>query len=326
MSERNLMPEERRKHDELSRTCFDAGRWSLRLAESVAGPKEGAGCEESWIALGDYARGVWLCLAGTHCAPADALVREAEWVAGSDVGAELSDTRRWVLDLISLAQTVGVRAAKPAGLPPKAIVVSGGAAALDETLLPDVRLLLEQVLAGFDGEVISGGTTAGVPGCVGEVAAGLSGRQAKKFELIGYLPAELPHDADRDERYDELIAHGRSGFSPDQILQAWRNLAAKGVVASEVLCLGFGGGPLSGAEYRIALALGATVVTALGSGGAADALVEDPVWRDADNLMPLAMDTPRLNPGPDHARRCDGRTVDGFPELLDKVGVNDSRA
>jgi hypothetical protein len=60
------------------------------------------------------------------------------------------------------------------------------------------------------------------------------------------------------------------GFCDGQILQSWADLLAAGIKPTEVLLLGFGGGPLTALEYRIALALGATVGVVMASGGAAD--------------------------------------------------------
>ena len=54
--------------------------------------------------------------------------------------------------------------------------------------------------------------------------------------------------------------------------------------------LGFGGGPLSAVEYRIALGLGAWVGIVEDSGGAADALLKDDLWAGSTNLLSLPCD------------------------------------
>jgi len=131
------------------------------------------------------------------------------------------------------------------------------------------------------------------------VADSLTGRE---FQLIGYIPKRLSHDAQKDKRYDDIRVCGESGFTPDQILQSWRDLLADDIAAREVLCIGFGGGPLSAVEYRVALALGARVVVAHGSGGTAAAIASDALWSGIPNLMPIPIDQATfhalLTPGP----------------------------
>jgi ppGpp synthetase/RelA/SpoT-type nucleotidyltranferase len=262
---------------ELSRAYFTAGRLCLLL-------------EEPLDAIGYYARGIRHCLAGTHCVPSDALECEVDWIEKLYIGIQPPDGHRWVLDLLALAKQVGQQGYDTGTVIPKAIILSGGAASLDKSAPDVIRPLLEEVLCSFKGTVISGGTTVGVPGCAGDVAGLLAARNTKGFDLIGYIPSLLPHDAKKDERYDRLIPCGDSGFTPDQILQSWRDLLAGGIVAYEVLCIGFGGRALSAVEYRVALALGANVVVAYGSGEAADTIAGDALWYGIHNLMPLPMD------------------------------------
>jgi len=159
-------------------------------------------------------------------------------------------------------------------------------------MIPKVQLILKDSLRSFAGTVISGGTDSGVPGCVGWAAAELKAGGCKQFHLVGYIPRRLPHDAPQDERYDlPPVVGEEADFSPDQLLRGWADLLTIGIKPCEVRVLGFGGGPLSALEYRIALALGATVGVAMESGGEADALIGDPLWADDPNLLPLPYDT-----------------------------------
>jgi len=262
---------------ELPRAYFTASRLCLLL-------------DQPMDALGYYARGIRHCLAGTHCTPTDALACEAEWIEKLHIGEQPPEGQRWVLELLELAEQVGNRSGDPAALMPKAIVLSGGAMSLDRATVDTFRPFVEEMLRCFKGIVISGGTKVGVPGCAGDVAESLTARNSKGFKLLGYIPKRLPHDAPKDERYDDIKVYGDSGFTPDQILQSWRDSFAGGIVAQEVLCLGFGGGPLSAVEYRIALALGARVVVVCGSGGTADGILKDPLWREIPTLMPVPID------------------------------------
>ena len=262
---------------ELPWAYFTAGRLRLLLDQPLD-------------ALGYYARGIHHCLAGTHCVPSDALVCETEWVENLHIGKQPLDAHRWVLELLALAEKVCRQSNDKCAVMPKAIILTGGAASMDKTALGIIRPLLEEVLGPFKGAVISGGTKVGVPGCAGDVAESLAACNSKGFKLIGYIPQRLPYDAPKDERYDDIKICGESGFTPDQILQSWRDLLVGGIPAQEVFCIGFGGGPLSAVEYHVALALGAKVVIAHNSGGAADAILGDALWAGVKTLMPIPMD------------------------------------
>ena len=75
-----------------------------------------------------------------------------------------------------------------------------------------------------------------------------------------------------------------------QILRNWQDILAAGINPQNVLLLGFGGGPLSAVEYRIALGFGASVGIVAGTGGSADELLDDPLWSAMPNLYPLPFD------------------------------------
>jgi ppGpp synthetase/RelA/SpoT-type nucleotidyltranferase len=263
---------------EMPRSCFTGGRLCVLLGEPLP-------------ALGFYARGIQHCLEEQHFVPEDALVAELGWIGRLHAGTTPPDAHRWVMDLLRMAQSL--QAAGRSGTetaPPRVVIVSGGAATTTADELRRCRPLLEKALAPFAGRVIGGGTTIGVPGCVGDVSAALQARNERHFETIGYVPRRLSSDTIRDTRYDRLIECGESGFTPEQILQCWKDILADGVSPSEVLCLGIGGGPLSAIDYRVALAFGSSVVVAIGSGGSADAIVADDLWAGATRLMLLPMD------------------------------------
>ncbi len=262
---------------ELPRAYFAAGRLCLLL-------------DQPMDALGYYARGIRHCLAGTHCTPADALAGEIEWIEKLHIGEQPPDRQRWVLELLNIAEGVQTFHGDEGGAMPKAIVLSGGAASMDAAMLEKIRPLVEQTLRCFKGIVVSGGTKVGVPGCAGDVAQALAACNSKEFKLVSYIPRRLPHNALEDERYDEIRVFGESGFTPDQVLESWRDLFADGIAAHEVLCIGFGGGPLSAVDYRVALALGACVVIACGSGGTADGILDDQLWSGIPTLLPVPID------------------------------------
>lgn len=218
-------------------------------------------------------------------------------------GGEVSEAAGWVRRLISLARQIwelekvaakaGSASREPGGRGGAVLIVSGGAASLRQDLIGPIRGMLEGALEGFAGTVISGGTTSGVPGCLGDAAGALAGRGLKAFDLLGYLPEQMPGDVALDGRYDRQV-HCGAAFSAEQILRMWADLRDAGMEAAQVQLLGFGGGRISALEYRIALALGATVGLMLKSGGAAEELLRDELWAGEGRLLPLPGDGPTL--------------------------------
>jgi hypothetical protein len=229
--------------------------------------------------------------------PADALENELAFLDRVGAGSEAVG---WVRRLIALARQICPCDQTPAdseGNSGKAggavLIVSGSAASLRQELVAPIRGMLEGALNGFVGTVISGGTTAGVPGCLGDAAGALAGHGRKTFDLLGYLPEQLPANVSLDGRYDRQVLCG-ADFSAEQILRMWADLRDAGVRASQVHLLGYGGGPISALEYRIALALGATVGLMMRSGGAAEELLRDELWAGERRLLPLPEDGPTL--------------------------------
>ncbi|MFC1660385.1 hypothetical protein ACFL3S_02815, partial [Gemmatimonadota bacterium] len=153
-------------------------------------------------------------------------------------------------------------------LRPHILIVAGGTDPRIEEQMRAYSDLLLAALEGFEGTVISGGTTQGISGLVGDSAQAYPGR----FRTVGYLPNSIPKDATRDTdkaRYQELRYTDGMEFTPLEPLQNWIDLLASGVTPSQVRLLGIGGGAIAGAEYRIALALGARVGLVTKSGRAA---------------------------------------------------------
>ncbi len=273
---------------ELPYACFTAGRLHLLLDE----PNPALGC---------YARGIRHMLAGTNCVPPDVLGMEIEWLLRVSGARKLAGGCLWARQALDLAKSVmGVKGdatdetAENAPLKCPVMIVAGGARSLATDVAAQAGPMLEEALSGFRGTVISGGTDLGLPGCVGAIAAALAGRGAKRFELVGYLPRLLPHDAPLDPRYDRLVSCGENGFSPEQIIRNWQDILAAGIDPKSVLLLGIGGGSLSAVEYRLALALGASVAVVKGSGGQADTLIADPWWTAVRNLLVMPFDATTL--------------------------------
>lgn len=73
-------------------------------------------------------------------------------------------------------------------------------------------------------------------------------------------------------------------------MRAWHDMLEAGVSPADVTVLGFGGGPVSAFEYRMALAMGATVGLVDGLGGAAGDMLADPLWASIPELLPVPQD------------------------------------
>ncbi len=269
---------------EMPYACFTAGRLNLLLSANGE-------------ALAQYARGIAHCRSEKASLPCDVLETEMAWLKRVNYTRQMPEAHQWALDLLHLAASLppvcaGQKqpaATNPApGIAAPVLIAAGGAGSLDAQGLATAHALLLNGLRDFQGTVISGGTKVGIPGCVGAIAAELGAR--KRFRLLGYAPKALPADAPRDGRYDLIVEAGRDEFSATQILRNWADILAAGIAPQTVYLVGLGGGPVSASEYRIALALGASVAIVMGTGGSADALLGDALWAGLPNLYPLPSD------------------------------------
>ncbi|MCU0857459.1 MAG: hypothetical protein MUC65_03535 [Pontiellaceae bacterium] len=270
---------------EMPYACFTAGRLNLLLGRT----------EE---ALAQYARAIAHCRSETASIPCDVLETEMAWLERVNYDRQMPEPHQWVMELLRLAACLKpacIGQKKPVSTIPLPVmdapvmIAAGGAASLGSDGKTTADVLLEHGLRNFKGTVISGGTTVGIPGCVGAIAKKL-GKKNRQFRLLGYAPKALPADAPHDRRYDEIIHVGESKFSAVQILRNWADIFAADIDPKSVYLVGIGGGPVSAIEYRIALAMGASVGIVSGTGGSADELCSDALWAGQKNLFPLPCD------------------------------------
>ena len=275
---------------ELPQSAFTAGRLALLLDEERPGKPDEAHYAKR--ALQYYARGIRHVLAGTHCAPADAIKREREWLRGLHAGNDIPKQHEPADRLLTLAEMVR-QGTKPTGAMAKiagpVLIIAGGAEKIDAKVLRQVRPLLAKALEDFSGTVIAGGTREGIPGCVGDVAEELGRGRKKQFRLVGYQPDLLPKTATRHHGYDEAVAIG-TDFTAEQLIQTWWDILVGGIHPRDVMLLGFGGGPLSALDYRLALGLGAQVGVVVGTGNSVDTILANPIWSQLPTLLPLPLD------------------------------------
>lgn len=227
---------------------------SRRLLDRLAGVKSELEGYE-WVRR-------WLLIAGTVKFPGDAASEEVK----------------------RLASTSAATMAGPV------VIIAGGCDANFEPELPKYRRLLVEGFRGFAGTIISGGTRAGISGLAGDIQQAYP----EQIQTIGYIPKLIPAAAPVDPRYKQIRKTEGSDFSALEPLQYWIDLIAAGISPSQVKLLGINGGAISGAEYRMALALGARVGVIEGSGREATSLIQDDTWGTSKLLLRLPADAMTL--------------------------------
>lgn len=169
------------------------------------------------------------------------------------------------------------------------LFVAGGC---DPTVKNEMRSydsLIRIALRDFRGTVFSGGTNKGVPGLVAEAKKQLEKRNRCGFKLRAYVPHGMWHLCSK--AYDPPIYKTRGkDFSVTEPLQNWTDLLAAGVDPAGVRVFGINGGPIAEFEYRLALAMGATVGVVESSGRAATAVLPDVQWWPPGHIVQLPRD------------------------------------
>lgn len=164
-------------------------------------------------------------------------------------------------------------------------IVAGGCHSQVERKLQEYGAILKTAFKGYDGIVISGGTRSGIAGLVGDLPS-----TAEQMRKLAYSPSSfVQDDVEAHPAYDIFEIEGED-FSPLEPLQGWIDLLAKGVDPAQVRLLGINGGKIASFEFRLALAMGATVGVVRESGRAALEILSDPDWKDAPGLIQLPSD------------------------------------
>ncbi|MFZ4465335.1 MAG: hypothetical protein ACOYN5_15925 [Bacteroidales bacterium] len=170
------------------------------------------------------------------------------------------------------------------------VIIAGGASFMDKTKLDSYREFIRELMHDFKGTIISGGTTAGIPGLVGEVKSALQKEGPVDFDLVAYLPVHLPVDSVKSPAYDRFNETESDTFSVLEVLSYWNDLIGNGIAPKNVIVLGIEGGEIAAMEYRIALSLGAELVLVANSGRAASELLTDENWKNHPNLKVIPND------------------------------------
>jgi ppGpp synthetase/RelA/SpoT-type nucleotidyltranferase len=135
------------------------------------------------------------------------------------------------------------------------VIVAGSCDSDSEEQIREYRQILAEGFRDYRGTVISGGTTAGISGLIGDMQQ----MYPQAIHTIGYVPDVLPEGVSIDKRYREIRRTDGKEFSAAEPMQYWIDLIASDILPGEIRVLGIQGGIISTAEYRIALALGSEV-------------------------------------------------------------------
>lgn len=114
---------------------------------------------------------------------------------------------------------------------------------------------LVDMLSGFNGRLLTGGTDAGVCGLALRCATRANAAGAC-VETVGYLPAL----AKAAPGFDRIIRTGGTDHSILESLQMWDDLRTADVPPAHVTLLALGGGTITAQELALAWALGARVI------------------------------------------------------------------
>jgi ppGpp synthetase/RelA/SpoT-type nucleotidyltranferase len=167
------------------------------------------------------------------------------------------------------------------------LILAGGTARESDPQVESFLAILEKGFQEFQGLILSGGTRAGISAFAGN----LQEKNPHSMRAVGYIPKTLPAGAAVDPRYGQIRRTDGGDFSALEPLQMWIDLTASGIPPQSVRLIGVNGGWISAFEYRLALALGASIGILAGSGREADALLADPDWASAGGLLALPADS-----------------------------------
>ena len=170
------------------------------------------------------------------------------------------------------------------------VIVAGGASLMDKTKITQYQDYIRELMHNFRGTIISGGTTAGIPGLVGEIKSELEKQSSLDFELIAYLPHKIPVDAIKSRAYDLFYETDSDHFSVLDILSCWCDLVGSGISPADVILIGIEGGSIASMEYQIALSLGAKVALVVNTGRASSDFILDKTSTAQSNLLQLPKD------------------------------------
>ena len=156
------------------------------------------------------------------------------------------------------------------------VIISGGTSRVAEKSIIPVKNNLINAFLNFSGTIISGGSTSGICGIVGDIQE----RYPNIIRTIGYVPSHIPAHVELDKRYSaNHITEGKT-FSILEPLQYWYDLMKSGIEPEKVKLIGINGEQIAAFEFRLAIVFGAQVGVIRDSGRAAVELINDLDWEE----------------------------------------------
>lgn len=184
-------------------------------------------------------------------------------------------------EIMALATKKGLSVSTPV------VMLAGGCDSKQENAMDTYREMLLKTFEHFRGTIISGGTANGISKLAGDIKQ----KYPQNIKSCGYMPAPSSSRPQVNKKGFNAVRQTKGqDFSPLEPLQAWIDLLADGKDPRQVKIIGINGGRIAVAEYRMALAFGASVVIIKGSGLEADKILVDPDWMENKNLLGLPPD------------------------------------
>jgi len=148
------------------------------------------------------------------------------------------------------------------------VILAGSTFADDAARWPAYETHLRAAFTGYEGYLLTGGTTAGICSIAGRIANDFNTAKTAKIELVGYVPEHLPPGASVEPAFANLVRTPNRDFGIAEPLQMWADLVLSGIDPRQVRLICLGGGEISAVELALAWTLGARSV-ALADGRAA---------------------------------------------------------
>ncbi len=257
--------------------------------------------QDSDKALNVYLKVVDLCISNKICVARDIFEIEINSLERLKSSVEANPTIDWIRTILLMASYIKYSDIKSFNIMKKnnikqkafqspVVIVAGGADSLIKSSAIKYGSYIIEAVKKYEGTILSGGTTSGVPGLLGTAVDFARKNGNKKIELIGYIPRSISKETKIDKAYKVVKTIGRE-FSPLESIQMWRDLIISGVHPNDVRVLGIDGGSIANIEYRLALSLGAHVGLVNESGHAAVELLKDDEWCNHENLHVIPNET-----------------------------------
>jgi ppGpp synthetase/RelA/SpoT-type nucleotidyltranferase len=170
------------------------------------------------------------------------------------------------------------------------LVIAGKSGSMEQKQHEKYENYIKEALRDFEGTVICGGTNTGLPGIVGTLTAKLRKTDLASYTLLGYMPEKLPDNVTRGSGYDRYITSATNDFSFLDAFKYWVDILFSEIPFDKILVLGINGKTISELEYSFALSMGINLALVDKSGGAADNIIQNPLWKEEPGLLLLPPD------------------------------------